>query len=173
MDILKSLRLRLGLRQQDMSALLHLRRDHYAMIETGKRMLTAEAATRFASLLTLLGPPEPLPEMPQKSIANHAYDMERACLQAKRKLYETNLALDACTRNIAQLTEQAGLRNKMLAHPALELTGKDRRILEDLAKESSAAALEKELQKWLYLQTQQEVWGFAVARYEERLTGNS
>ncbi len=64
MDILKSIRDKFGMSQQDMATLLGMTREHYSMVELGKRTLPAEPVQRFAALIPLYNQPFPLPDWP-------------------------------------------------------------------------------------------------------------
>jgi len=54
MELLKTIRNKIGLNQQDMATLIGITRDHYAMVESGRRIMPAAAAEKFAALLPLL-----------------------------------------------------------------------------------------------------------------------
>lgn len=75
MELLKTIRNKPGINQQDMANLLGITRDHYAR-------LAAAAAERFAALLPLLLHDLPLPPLPQQL-------PEQLAEQAQQLLQET------------------------------------------------------------------------------------
>ncbi len=87
MKLLKTTRLRLGLKQHELAALLGMKRDHYAMAETGKRMITAHAAQQLSIFLPLV-PAALAPEKPSSKISGEpAQELEHLLLKARQRQY--------------------------------------------------------------------------------------
>jgi transcriptional regulator with XRE-family HTH domain len=171
MEILKTIRRKFGLRQQQMATLLGLTRDHYAMMETGKRMLPAPAAQIFADLLPLFLQERHTPTMPEKLPPAQQEELRTLLLQAERELHKTEKELQACTEAVTQLENLNFLLAQITQTNGLGLSARAHKLLLDLSAQERAGTLEKLTGQRLLLHTKQMLCQSKVSAYRQLIEG--
>jgi transcriptional regulator with XRE-family HTH domain len=165
MDILKSIREKFGLSQQDMATLLGLTREHYSMVEIGRRMLPAEPAQLFAAMLPLFLEIQPLPPIPDKIAESQAAEVSILYNKAKMDLYKAEKNLQNCQTAISQQLHLTQLLTELPKLNGLTLGNRASNLLEVLAGLSNAPASKNLMSKWTLLNTQRQLCAQAVEAY--------
>jgi DNA-binding XRE family transcriptional regulator len=170
MEILKNIRRQLGITQYALATLLEITRDHLAMAETNKRIITATAAQRLAWLLPLLPPenkaPLPTPTLTGETITQLKmrllkaeglqYDLQKD-LAAKETRYRQTIALQQLLTNI----------NGVAQFP---LSGKQKNLLEELAYQNALHNPTELLQQIAMLQLELSALAQQMALYQAAIT---
>jgi transcriptional regulator with XRE-family HTH domain len=165
MEILKSIRHKFGLNQQDMATLLGMTREHYSMVEIGRRMLPAASAQVFAALLPLFLQNQPLPAMPEKIAESQAAEVSKLYNKAKMDLYRAEKDLQNCQTAISQQQHLTHLLTELPKLNGLTLGNRASNLLEVLAGLSNAPASKNLMSKWTLLNTQRQLCAQAVEAY--------
>jgi transcriptional regulator with XRE-family HTH domain len=169
MEILKSIRDKFGLSQQDMATLLGLTREHYSMVEIGRRMLPAEPVQLFAAMLPLFLENKPLPPMPEKIPESQASEASKLYNKAKMDLYKAEKDLQNCQTAISQQRHLTHLLTELPKLNGLNLSNSAVKLLEILAGLNQPSAKTNLLGKWALLNTQYQLCAQAVEAYHQLL----
>ena len=169
MEILKSIRHKFGLNQQDMATLLGMTREHYSMVEIGRRMLPAASAQVFAALLPLFLQNQPLPAMPEKIAESQAAEVSKLYNKAKMDLYRAEKDLQNCQTAISQQQHLTHLLTELPKSNELTLSNRAGNLLETLADLNQAPAKNNLLGIWTLLNTQRQLCAQAVEAYRSLL----
>jgi transcriptional regulator with XRE-family HTH domain len=172
MEILKTIRDQYGMSQQDMANLLGMTRDHYAMVETNRRILPPEPAKRFAALLPIFLENQPLPEMPEKVPESLQVETQRMLYKAQQDLYHAEQELNDCTHKIIQQVNRIWLTSQMNNLKDVNLTPRGEKLITTLAGSSVPDALTTLKGKWLLCKTRWQICKMAVDNYT-RLLGDT
>jgi transcriptional regulator with XRE-family HTH domain len=169
MDSLKSIREKFGLSQQDMATLLGLTREHYSMIEIGRRMLPAEPAQLFAAMLPLFLENQPMPPMPEKIAESQAAEVSTLYNKAQMDLYKAEKDLQDCQTAISQQLHLTHLLTEIPKLNGLNLGIRASNLLEVLAGLSMEPANKNLMSKWTLLNTQRQLCAQAAEAYRSLL----
>jgi transcriptional regulator with XRE-family HTH domain len=172
MEILKTIRKKLGLSQQEMATLLHMTRDYYAMVETGRRTLPAETAQVFAALLPTFLQNQPLPTMPEKIPESHQQEAAALLHKAQLEWHKAEQDLKNCITEIGQQENLAFLLSEISNVDGLTLTNRVQNLLDSLAVTNQAPYKTNLLGKWLLLHTKRNLCAQAVEAYSHILESN-
>jgi len=169
MEILKTIRDKFGLSQQDMATLLGLTREHYSMVEIGRRMLPAEPVQLFATMLPLFLEIQPLPPVPEKIPESHAAEASKLYNKAKMDLYKAEKDLQDCQTAISQQRHLTHLLTELPKLNGLNLSNSAVKLLEILAGLNQPSAKTNLLGKWALLNVQRQLCAQAAEAYRQLL----
>jgi transcriptional regulator with XRE-family HTH domain len=169
MEILKSIRDKFGLSQQDMATLLGMTREHYSMVEIGRRMLPAEPVQRFAALMPLYQQNFPLPDWPGQIPDTHLQACNIKLQDAKIALHKAEAALKACETQLLQQQALTPFINMLTNNPKFPSSPRFLRLLETLAYKKEMMEEKAGLGQWMLLTTQKKLCEDAVKAYQQLL----
>ncbi len=169
MDILKTMRNKIGLSQQDMANLLGVTRQLYSMVETCKRTLPAEAALRFAALLPILMQELPPPTIPNQVPDRLRLETEQLLKKAQQDLFKAEKAAKTCFEEVKQHQHLLYFLEQINGLTELEFTSRGQQFISHLTQYQQQAHLEQLITRWLHSETQLELCKNAVAVYADRL----
>ena len=169
MEILKSIRDKFGLSQQDMATLLGMTREHYSMVEIGRRFLPGEPAHRFAALMPLYQQNFPLPEWPGQIPDTHMQACNYKLQDAKIALHKATEALNACETQLLQQQSLAPLISMLTNNPKFPSSPRFQRLLETLAYKKEMMEEKADPGQWMLLTTQKKLCEDAVQAYQALL----
>lgn len=169
MSILKTMRNKIGLSQQDMANLLGVTRQQYSMVETGKRTLPAEAALRFAAILPVL-----MADLPQQTLPTYMPDVLRSEIEqqlnrAKQDLFIAEKALKACIEEVQQHQHLHYFLGEISKLTELQLTSRGQQLVNQLIQEQQHTRSEYLLGRLRISQAQVDLCQRAVVAYSEML----
>jgi transcriptional regulator with XRE-family HTH domain len=169
MEILKSIRDKFGMSQQDMATLLGMTREHYSMVEIGRRFLPAEPAQRFAALMPLYQQNFPLPEWPGQIPDTHLQACTMKLQDAKIALHKAEAALKACETKLLQQRSLTPFINMITENPIFPPSPRFQRLLETLAYKKEMMEKTADPGQWMLLATQKQLCENAVQAYQNLL----
>ena len=169
MDILKTMRKKIGIGQQAMANLLGVTRQLYSMAETGKRTLPADAALRFAAIVPVFMHNIPQPALPEKVPESLRRETERLLIKAEQELFMAEQALKTCMEAISEHQHLAYCLEQLENLPGLTLTRRGQQLLTNLAQDQKAKPLSHLLGQWNLCHTRVELCKNAVAAYTNLL----
>ena len=165
MDILKTMRNKIGLSQQDMANLLGVTRQLYSMVETGKRTLPSDAALRFAALIPVLTQELPPPTLPNQVPDSLRNETEQLLNKAKQDLYIAENTLKSCTEALQRHQHLQYFLEQIGHLTELQLTNRGQQLVNQLAQDQPQTPLNRLLGQWLLCKTQVDWCQQAVTAY--------
>jgi len=169
MEILKTIREKFGLSQQDMATLLGLTREHYSMVEIGRRMLPVEPAQVFAAMLPLFLENKPMAPVPEKIAESHAAEASKLYNKAKMDLYKAEKDLQNCQTAISQQQHLTHLLTELPKINGLNLGNRAIKLLEILGGLNKEPANKNLMSKWTLLNTKRHLSAQTVEAYRSLL----
>lgn len=165
MDILKTMRKKIGIGQQAMANLLGVTRQLYSMAEIGKRMLPADAAIRFAALVPIFLKDVPLPALPDKVPDSHRSEAQKLLNLAEQELFLAENDLKTCIQKISEHLHLAYCLGQLENIPDLTLTRRGQQLISQLTEDQQATPLTQLLGEWRLCHTRVEICKMKVAAY--------
>ena len=157
MEILKSIRDNFGLSQQNMASLLGIPRNHYSMVETGRRILPAEPAQKFAELLSLFQQKQPMPPLPDKVPEPFQKDVQMLLIKAKLQLFEAEKAVETCTMHILQQQNLEVLTSRISAFFPSPMPARIKNTVDELAYKKEKLQQHADIGHLVILQAQLQI----------------
>lgn len=169
MDILKTMRNKIGLSQQDMANLLGVTRPLYSLVETGKRTLPSDAALRFAALIPVLSQELPPPTLPNQVPDSLRNETEQLLNKAKQDLYIAENPLKSCTEALQRHQHLQYFLEQIGHLTELQLTNRGQQLVNQLAQDQPHKQVDLLLGQLLLSQAQVEYCQRQVAAYSNML----
>jgi transcriptional regulator with XRE-family HTH domain len=169
MEILKSIREKFGMSQQEMATLLGMTREHYSMVEIGRRFLPAEPAQRFAALIPLYQQNFPLPEWPGQIPDTQLQACNIKLQDAKIALHKAEEALKACETQLLQQQALTPFIHMLTNNAIFPQSPRFDRLRETLAYKKEMMEEKAGPGQWVLLVTQKKLCEDAVQAYQKLL----